>query len=74
MTWLLAISVVLIILGSAFSILRDPNTIDYCRTIVEDGRNDSYARNVMTLYKSGVIIAVVGMIMLCVTTVILALE
>jgi hypothetical protein len=74
MNWLLAISILLIIIGCAFSILRDPQTIDYCRTIVQDGRKDTYARNVMALYYSGLVTAVVGTLLLIFTTVLIASE
>jgi hypothetical protein len=66
MSWLFLISLFLVIVGAAFSILRDPRTIDYCRTIVNDKREDDYAHNVMALYKTGLIMLVIGAILLVV--------
>jgi len=73
MSWLFVISLVLIIVGAAFSILRDPQTIDYCRTIVDDERKDDYAQNVMALYKAGIIMMITGAILL-VTAIVLFAE
>jgi len=72
MSWLFVISLVLIIVGSAFSILRDPQTIDYCRTIVEDKRKDDYAHNVMALYKAGMIMLITGVVLIVTALVFLA--
>ena len=66
------ISVVMIIVGAAFSILRDPQTIDYCRTIVRDERKDDYAHNVMALYKAGIIMMIVGAVLLILSLVLIA--
>jgi hypothetical protein len=74
MTWLLVIAVSMIVIGCAFSILRDPQIVDYCRTIVEDGRKDTYARNVMALYTSGLCMACAGLCMLVVATIIMVLQ
>jgi di/tricarboxylate transporter len=72
MSWLFVISLILIIVGAAFSILRDPQTIDYCRTIVNDERKDDYAHNVMALYKAGIIMLIVGAVLLVVAIVLIA--
>jgi len=74
MIWLLVLSVSLIIVGSALSVLRDSQTIDYCNTIVQDGRNDEYAKNVMALYKSGLVMAGIGLCMLVIITIMMAIE
>jgi len=58
----------MIVIGCACSILRSPQTIDYCRTIVEDGRKDTYARNVMTMYKIGLVVALLGFILMLAST------
>lgn len=74
MTLLLVISVFMIVTGSAFSILRDPSTIDYCKTIVKDGRRDSHAQNVVAMYKIGSWLAAVGLVMLSIVATIMATQ
>jgi hypothetical protein len=73
MSWLFVISILLIIVGASFSILRDPQTIDYCRTIVRDGRKDDYARNIMAMHTAGLVMMSVGLLLL-IASVILVLE
>ena len=72
MSWLFLISLILVIVGAAFSILRDPQTIDYCRTIVNDKREDNYAHNVMALYKAGLVMMTTGAVLLLVSFVLFA--
>jgi hypothetical protein len=72
MSWLFVISLLLIIVGAAFSVLRDPQTIDYCRTIVNDRRKDDYAQNVMALYKAGMTMLITGTVLLVIALVLLA--
>jgi len=74
MNWLLVISVVLIVVGCAFSILRDPSTIDYCKMSVSDGRKDSYAKGVVLMYRTGQILAAIGTVLLIITTILISLK
>lgn len=64
MMWIFAISSLMIVLGAAFSILRNPQTLDYCRTIVNDGRKDDYAKNVVVMYKAGLVVLILGAVIL----------
>ena len=64
MVWVFGISSAMIIVGASFSILRDPQTLDYCRTMVRDGRKDEYARSVVTKYNVGLGVLIVGSILL----------
>jgi hypothetical protein len=64
MIWLFAISSLMVVVGAAFSILRNPQTLDYCRTIVNDGRKDDYARNVIARYNAGLTVLILGAILL----------
>ena len=74
MSWLFIISVLLIIVGAAFSILRDPQTIDYCRTIVHDGRKDDYARNVIAMHTIGLVSMGIGTVLLLIAIFLLITE
>jgi len=69
MSWLFIISALMIITGASFSILRDPQTVDYCRTIVRDGRKDEAAKNFMAMYTSGIVIMCIGAVLLLFTIV-----
>lgn len=67
MLWFFAASSLMIVLGAAFSVLRNPQTLDYCRTLVNDGRKDDRARMTITLYKAGLTVFLVGILMLVAT-------
>ena len=64
MSWLFVISILMIIVGASFSVLRNPQTIDYCRTIVQDGRKDDYAHNIMAMHTTGLVMMGVGVLLL----------
>ena len=61
MLWVYIVAILLILVGSAFSLLRSASTIDYYRTIVRDGREDSYARWVIFGYYAGLAAVATGM-------------
>jgi hypothetical protein len=66
MLWLFVISSLMIVVGAAFSILRNPQTLDYCRTMVNDGRKDDYAKNVVVMYNAGLAVLIAGAVLLIV--------
>ena len=69
MSWLFIIAALMIITGASFSILRDPETVDYCRTIIRDGRKDEAAKNFMAMYTAGLIIMGIGAVLFLVAIV-----
>ena len=64
MIWVFVISFIMIVTGAAFSILRNPQTLDYCKTIVSDGRKDDYARTFVARYKAGLAVMLAGVVLL----------
>jgi hypothetical protein len=64
MIWFFAASSLMIVIGAAFSVLRNPQTLDYCRTLINDGRKDDRARVTIALYKAGLTVLLLGTVLL----------